>query len=246
MTNEEKTAALEAFLRGEMSDTEAVQFQQLLQNDPQLQAELALHRELEEALGPSPLNALRDEAAAVLHNRRPPTSRRRRRLLYGLLAILVVLGLLVAWFALRPEERPTNSQLFARYFQPPTELSHPGQLRDGAATRNLRVDSLYVVKNYAAALIELEEQGHALGFQPSSSYYYQLGVLYLANKQAGPALRNLDRIEIGYTNEKQWYRALAFLLSGIADDKAQAELQEIARSDSPFKQDAAELLKKMK
>ena len=246
MTNEEKSAALEAFLRGELSTAEAGPFRRILQGDPALRAELALHQEIEEALGASPLNEWRSTVTSILEENRP-TAPKRRPLVYWLLAALLALGL-AAWLLLRSVGHESKEQLFAAYFQPPTALDQPGQQRTGGFARpdgNQLADSLYRAKNYRAALQVLEAQARNPAFEPSSAFYYQLGLLYLANREAGPALLNLNRIEVGYVYEKQWYHALAMLLSVGADVRTKAELQAIAYSDSPFRQDAAALLKRL-
>ncbi len=245
MTNEEKTAALEAFLRGELSTAEADRFQRVLQDDPTLRAELALHQEVEEAVGTSPLNDLRSTVTSILQENRPAPPK-RQPLVYWLVAALFVLGL-AAWL-LRSDGHESKEQLFAAYFQPPATLDQPGQQRTDTYSRpdgNRLADSLYRAKNYTAGLQVLEAQTRNPAFEPSSAFYYQLGLLYLANREAGPALRNLSRIEIGYVYEKQWYHALAMLLSIGADARTRTELQAIAYSDSPFRQDAAALLKRL-
>ena len=247
MTNEEKTAALEAFLRGELNESEVAQFQRLLREDPALRAELALHKELEAALGASPWHELHSTAASVLRENRP-ASEKYRPVVYWLLAAMLALALLAAWLVLRPSGHDSKEQLFAAYFQPPAVLVQPGQRRaetPGKPDGNHPIDSLYRAKNYGAALRILEAQVQQPGFEPSSAHFYQLGLLYLANREADPALRSLNRIEVGYVYEKQWYHALAMLLSVGADVRTKFELLAIADSDSPFKQDATALLKRL-
>lgn len=247
MTNEEKMVALEAFLRGELSDEADENFRQLLRTDPGLQAELNLRKEMEEALGPSPLNDFRASVRQVVLDNRPAPRSFRGPLLW-LLAAGLTLILIVAWMLLRPSRPNTDARLFADYFQAPANLGWTTQQRSGGepgTPQGILLDSLYQAKNYAASLNMLEKQAQNPGFQPSSTYYFQLGILQLANREPGRALENLDRVEVGYRYEKQWYRALALLLSGSARPETEAALRGIVQSDSPYKKDAADLLRRM-
>ena len=247
MMNEEKLVVLEAFLRGELNAEERDAFLRQLQKDPALRAELALHQEVEEALGASPLNELRSTVTSILQEHRP-APQKHADFVYWLLAALVILGFLTAWLILRSTAHESKEQLFAAYFQLPATLGQLGQQRTDSHSRpddNWLTDSLYRAKNYVATLQALEAQTQNPAFELSSAYYYQLGLLYLVNRKADLALRNLNRVEVGYTYEKQWYHALAMLLSVGVNAQTKAELQNIAYSNSPFRSDAAALLKRL-
>ncbi|MEO6039294.1 MAG: hypothetical protein ABIQ93_12855 [Saprospiraceae bacterium] len=246
MINEENRAALEAYLRQELSAAETDLFLHFVQNDPALRAELALHKEIEEATGASPLNEMRRTAALVLQGNRPKPAKRPALLYWGL-ALLFVLGALAFWMIWKSTGQGSQEQIFADFFHPPAILE-PSALRgeepQSGPAGNIPADSLYRVANYAAALKILEADERQPGVQRSSAFYYRLAIVYLANRQAEPAIRSLDRIAVGYQYEKQWYRALALLLSGKVSQTKKA-LRVIIDSGGPFKQDAGTLLQRL-
>lgn len=245
MTNEEKSAAIEAYLSGTLAPEQIRAFEDRLASDPALRKELALHRELPAALGDRAFNRFRDNLTSVVAENRA-SERRFPRGMYWTAAALFLLSCLVAVFWLYRARTTLAEQLFAAHFTPPATLLVPGAMRNGSASAEFPlIEQLYQQKNYPAALAGMERMAAQPGFTESSTFHYQMTVLALAAGDGQLALRHVDRIEFGYFYEKQWYRALALLLARSEPAATRAALLEIARSDSPFRTDAAQLLQEM-
>lgn len=251
MNKEELIATLEGYLDGKLSEGERSGLEARLASDTALAEDLELLRDLryivasEEA--EQQLKEKLEAAAAPYFGSKAASPKRvifnRKRL--AIAASLLVLGL-VGWYYF--SSRPlSDEQLMAAYFSPPPSF---GLYRSGdepatglAAVGN-QVDSLYRLRQYPEALTLMRQIEPIFSKNPSSGFFFQLGLLYLLNGEPAKTLEAFEKVQNSYQNDKAWYTAWAHLKAGDRQ-AAKAVFEEIAQSGSPYREQAAEVLGKM-
>jgi hypothetical protein len=250
MTEREKIELIEAYLRGDLAEAQRATVEKLLR-DESFQKAVEEQREIREALGSSKVNAFRRIVREVVEERRPEVKKPpilSRRLLVSAAGIVVLL--VAAWWIFKPG-LSLEEKLFARYFEPTAVVGIfrnadiPAEGGDEMLQIQKEIDSLYRRQDYGQALSRMETYGAQFPDVRSSDYYYWSGLLYLFTDQPEKALMAFDSIQIGYPFEKAWYTGLAWLKAG---DRRQAEavFSDIARSESPYREEAEEILEGLK
>ncbi|GJM35870.1 MAG: hypothetical protein DHS20C18_48710 [Saprospiraceae bacterium] len=249
MPEEEKFELIEAYLSDSLSAEQQPRFLLLLKEYPGFQKEIDRHRELQEAIGSSRYNKMREITHEVMHEARKEKAIKRiyaRRWLF--LAAGVAVLALASWWIFSSLDNH-EERLFSQYFEVPASL---GIARGDMPTNSQQsevlqgtIDALYREGAYQEALSLLESKGNQLPSFQSSDYYYWLGILFLKTNQAEKALEALNEINIGHQNEKAWYLALAYLKSGQTQ-QAKAIFDSITQSNSPYRRDAANVLENLR
>lgn len=249
MTSEKKYQLIERFLSGIMTDQEKQGFEKQLEEDPSLQQELDLHRQIETTLKGEKVHQLRDVLKKVDKNWQAPEAPKEaivktfnfKKILSIAAAVLV---LLVAYQFFSTTKNASSEALFADNFQTYKMVLNQRTLSD---TDNNSFDaklinqgiSAYEEKNFALAAAtfqKLQEQhNNIVAFQ----FYRASSELSLENTDI--AIRLLEEISSKsghlFVEQTQWYLALAYLQKE-ENEKARLQLQAIPKG--AYQYDAAQ------
>ncbi|MEL6866338.1 MAG: hypothetical protein AAFP19_18060 [Bacteroidota bacterium] len=222
---------IEQYLDRKMSKETHQSFEERLQNDPELAAEVQLHRDLGMAIQQEEADlAFRKNLRTIRNNRkaslRPLPRRRWMRIASAAAAVLVLLVALSYLF-----QSPTNpSQVADRYLDlPPISLTEKSANTESTL---LKAEQFYKEQNFSAAAPLFRQY---LENNPVS-YDVQLyaGLAYLKSEQYPQALAAFDVIlnsDALNRSEAQWYKALC-LLKMDQLSAAQKLLQALSQSGS--------------
>ncbi len=246
MTEEERYKLIDAYLKGDLTEAQRTSIERLRTEDASFQKELDEHLELREALGPSQVNAFRQMVGEVIKQNQARKKKKGFSLQYLIAIAAAVALLLIAWQVLKPEP-DTPEELFSRSFNPPALvaiLRNAETISETEPTAQIQkeIDSLYRRKNYQEALSRLNAYGNQFPETRSSDFYYWSGLLFLLTDQADRALEAFSQVETGYPYDKPWHIALTYLKTGDRR-RAQAAFSAIAQSESPYREEAATILK---
>jgi len=155
--------------------------------------------------------------------------------------------LLISVIVLGPMGSKTDEQLFAENF---VAHANYGGVRgldeDEIVSKSRQAFQAYDIGDYATAVTLLEEVIPDSEEEIVNKFY--LGNAYMAlgdGKEASILFRELvDRNE-GFALDAKWYLALSYLQMGKSEE-ARKELNEIVEIDNDYKNEAREILRKMK
>ncbi|GAB4427217.1 MAG: hypothetical protein OHK0039_45470 [Bacteroidia bacterium] len=235
---------LDKYLRGELGPDEQAQWQ-AVSGQPAVQAALAFHQDLMQALRPAGREALRTELAALDREDAPPAARIRhlRPALWAAALAAAVVILLAVWLG-RRGQTPGSAALFATHFTPyPNTLARIP--RDEADLRSPIELAMYAYErgDYARAREVLE--GMATAATRRDLRFY-LGVSALASGDtlaARLALAPLrDTPDQPFGPEAAWYLALTRLRADQPDQARDLLRSIAATADHPYQASAQALL----
>ncbi len=232
------------YLSGDLSREEKKQFCGALATSSELAKEMRFQQELLFAIDQgdddavdfrSQIRGIGQEINLEKSNRQPS--------IYWIAAAVVTLflGASIAWHVMFKAPAIPGTQLFAMYFEPYSI----DETERGVG--NVPVHDAIVKYNqgaYGAALEALtslkEEYPEASGFF-SALCYIETGNFEMARQELETAKESV----VFYSSYIDWYLALVFVKTEKLDE-AQKLLAQIKRSQSPFADEAAELLVKIK
>ncbi len=241
MKEENRPTELQRYLDGEMSPEERAAFEARLAADPELQAEVDLHQELDTVLADE---AVLDFSALVAEvvgaEGAPQAPPRTRRPVWAIAAAILLLAV-VGFFVLRPGPGADPDQLFAEYFSP---YEAPATFRSDDSTLNAQYQSAFDAYNAGDFEVALPAFDALRGGESTMpDFYYALSALS-ANKSdlALPVLRELagDTPHV-YRSQSRWYLALTLLERGETDE-ATERLEAIVEDGGKFAEPAQALL----
>ena len=269
MNEAQRYERIESYLSGQMPPEEAAAFRREMETDPGLEAEVALHRGIAEAVAEEEdVQNLEGKIGAILEKGRGEAAglaARRRFLSRPLLrvaasAALLIVAALAAYFYLsRADDSP--EALFAEHVSYPESIYEASTVRSAEgqtperAAQAARLDSLWKAADalyrqgrYQEALGVLDETGRPengpLSGNASRLHYYR-GILQARAGQFAGAVSSFEQVAVEYNEDADWKRALALLRLEGRREEAVALLRGISDSDTPQKDRARELLERL-
>ncbi|PHN07969.1 tetratricopeptide repeat protein [Flavilitoribacter nigricans] len=206
---------IERYLQGAMTPGEMDEFNQKLNNDPELASAVTLHQELAETLAGDRIHQFRKTLQEVNANWKPATGGRWLRVLKSPqnLAIAASLLLLIGFFGWWSFQTPSGAELASENFeQLPVQAFMSLDSGDAQVIRK-SANQAYIAGEYEAAA----EQFEALTeLAPGElSYQLYLGVSQVGANAAADAVNTLkplaDGTDQSVKSEAAWYLALAYL-----------------------------------
>lgn len=208
--SQEEFERLEAYLDGSMEQEARVEFQKLLELEPQLQNTLS---ELEATRNAVLAGNLQKQLDGVHQKHQAANSIAEQgngKLWLRAAAVLALVGLGL-FFLLKPDK---NEQLFAEYFTPASGLPTQMGTTDNYTFQDGMVD--YRSEQYNEALAKWMPLLASAPNNDTLNYY--MGVGHLANKshsKATPYLQTVTQLENSkFQQDAAWYLALAYLELG--------------------------------
>ncbi|MEM7106264.1 MAG: hypothetical protein AAF502_24255 [Bacteroidota bacterium] len=246
---------IEQYLNGTLEGDSLRSFEEQLKTDPELKAELELHRLMSIAV----TDEHKDKTIAVKLNeigkdyleRRNSQQKSQRKTIFmqpgkwAIAASFAILVALAAWFFMNDNTGLTNDELFAQTFVIP-----PITDRERSTTNDINtiLESAYenyekgnfnaAVKDFEVALTEAEKASFA--------YYQAIAFLASTPPDTEQAATNLIFIitdgDNTYVTAAKWYLALIHVKEGNIDS-AKEYLQTLSSKPSKYQRKAKALLK---
>jgi tetratricopeptide (TPR) repeat protein len=256
---------IERYLLGRLGEDDLQAFEQRLAGEPSLREEVALQRQIFDALRTEALVAdfrrqldavekkMTTETTGKVVPMRPGGIRRWLAVAAGVLALAVA-----GWwvFIKNNPVKMTSQELFATYFQPPATIAVSSVQRsaDTTAAQPLPTEAMqwnslwkqletqYQQGDFEASIATLEQIKtlDPAGEYASETFFYA-ALLHLRTGNPASALADLEKVTVGHTEDKTWYSALALLALG-RNDEAKEAFHLIARSGHPRSREAERIL----
>ncbi|MEO1449490.1 MAG: hypothetical protein AAFV07_08155 [Bacteroidota bacterium] len=247
---------IEAYVDGTLTGAERTAFEQRLESDPALAQEVALQRQINEALHEPAVADLEEKLTQIILEERPakPLWRQYARPLAIAASVLLLLGF--AWLFRPMPQGPLDQE--AIYL---AQAKFPESLLTDINVRDIGIDTLIsdsltlrleaVNRSYQEGewQLALDQLDQAAGDFPelvtdyTSFYQYQRGILLLGLGSTQQAITALEQVRVGpQLDAAQWFLLLGrFRLEG--DTPAMRnEVESLARSKRPYADEAKALL----
>lgn len=231
---------INAYLDGKLNSEDRKLFENLLQDDPNYQAELEKQRELrKETLQSEPKSGTNPSDEIHSH---PLKTGLRSWLISATAAVIIVVFGYFLWTTL---SMSPGEKLYAKYYQPfPHQAnSSPGENTGDIASKAFQA---YAKGNYkmAAEWFEQVKTPHDSGFA-----LFYLGICYLEIGRPDKAIPVLNRIPVNSAivskEVASWYEAMGYFKLNMLD-KGKSALEIAAAKPNPYQAQAKEVLKTLK
>jgi tetratricopeptide (TPR) repeat protein len=236
-------------LYGELNEQELEAFDQELMEDANLQAELELHKEVDEAIMESEVIELRKKLELIhdlTQNKKEPGLLRtilRHKLSRIAAASFVVLLLItsLSLYFMRPDAI-SNDSLFNIYYQPDAALLIRGS--DSQNATLIQAFQMYESKDYKSALSLFQQVLETDEGNIPVQFYSGISSIELGQYQNALLPFNfiMDHKQNLYVERAEWYTALCYLKLN-ENESAVNLFRKISHSKSAYKDKAHEILK---
>ena len=269
MSDEKLYEKIEAYLSGNMSNEALKAFEEELEKDEQLAAEVALHRGMSNAiLEEEEIDGLKEQINAVFEADRKtevlvkqlkPRSFKYLRLVAAI-AILIVFGFII-YNSINTSYTPNLEALFLEELDlpkaiPTTEIIrsiNENKPKEDSIQREIQnlwtaTNQNYQERDYENALGRLDQLAsiETEYFDSiSSSLFYFRGIVQLQREAYTEAVIDLENVRLDYIEEAKWKRALILLTKLDRKEEAVLLLEEIKDNGFLRKDDAIEIFQKL-
>ncbi|PXX96971.1 hypothetical protein DF185_18240 [Marinifilum breve] len=240
---------IEDFLDGGLSDDQLKEFEKDLLDDPDLQMELDLHQEVDEAIMENDIMDLRSKLEAI---EIPPKEQEKRKFKYltkwnivaASLALFIGLGSLM--FLVNNKNSYSNEKVYSNYYKP-YAIVNTTRSAD-ANIDNMLVTALksYEAKDYQTALTLFKQILDKDSTNITSNFYsgisnLEINEYHKANKNFTRVIKHKNNL---FIEQSEWYLGFCYLMTNERD-KAIKQFNTIARGNSFYKAKAQEILSKL-
>lgn len=245
---------IEAYLNDTLSEADRQAFEKQLEESPNLQMELAIHRDLQGLLkneqSVSDFEAILKEEGENhdYHETEKKIDIRANRVGWMAVAALVLFGFLYVAYINISSAEPDYDSLFAAYFEPAAmtdiDRNDPSALD---SLERLGVQA-YLSKDFGKALQHFTSIGVGEGVKLEWAFYTGVSWMSIPNSDA---LRALESFKPVRETEGHILQQSAFWYSGLAEldigdvDAARRYLEKVVSLPGKYSQRAQSLLKKI-
>ncbi len=251
MMNDEKFDRIENYLDDQLDETQFLDFEKDLMDDLDLEMELNLHKEIDEAIMEDDVMELRSKLEAIDI---PSTPIRRRKVKYSskwriaAASMIILFGLASAYFMIG-NKTYTNEDIFMSYYKPYSSLI----INTRSTLESDEVDQVveealqsYQSKNYRTALslfqtILDKDSSNLTGNFYSGISNIQVREYLKANKNFIEVLKHKNNL---FIEQSEWYLGICYLMTD-QEEKAKQTYKEIANGNSFYSNKAKEILNKL-
>lgn len=253
--DEQTFEIMEKYVANKLAPAEKARFEQKMEQNPELKAEVELHRKLMKSVETEGVRQMLEQihqqqlaasaTGSVADRQETPVVRfkpARQRLALAAAATVALL-LVAGWWAFSLQQSRPEA-LYADYFAPANGL--PTTL--GVADDPLFAEGMvsYKLGEYPEALAAWQPLLAQATANDTLSYF--AGVALLASQQPQKAesyLRQVARTgQSAYAGPARWYLGLALLLNG-QQAEAREVLSELLATENPYREKSRELLEKI-
>ncbi|MCF8378090.1 MAG: tetratricopeptide repeat protein [Bacteroidales bacterium] len=238
------------YLEGELNPVQTRDFEEALIQDYELQEELDLRREVDEALADTEVLDLRAQLNEIHEELRPQLVKRSRQaskrvVRYAVaasLAVIISLGTYTLFF------KAVNNNKIVSQFYKPYDVTLVNRSANTELSDNIR-DALYMYENHQyKEAIGLFEQILETNPQMIASHFYS-GVAYMEIEEYNNAGISFNKVlshnDNLYMEQAEWYLGMVFLATN-QEEKARNQFQKIKNENGHYSKEAAKILRKLK
>ncbi len=242
---------IQKYLDHDLTEKDRTRFEQDLDASPDLQADLFLFEEVDEAVSDTEVLDFRAQLKDLRKDAHEIEQTRKRVIRFtrpwqyaasAAVALIIAIGLATIL------DRPLSSKdLFKKYYKP-YEVALINRSSNGDLDLVLRrALQLYQEENYNEAVVYFEEVLKNGNNTPATDLYS--GISYLETekyKEAGNSFnRVIEQNDNLYIEQAEWYLGFCFLATNETD-RARRQFARIASSNSYYRDEAEKILKKLR
>ena len=239
MTEQEAFEAAERYVLGEMDDAERKAFEELMQEDGQLDS---LVRDVSLSIKATENKNLIGDLKDIHQELYSQKSKKTNRFLFPAIGIAASIALFVIVRIFLFPGVPQNDELFAKYFEPfPDYLTMRNNQKNDLIIKGMEA---YRSGDFQKAILLLTPED-TIGYLRVAPQFY-FGVSHLAagnEKDALKTFRTIMSTNSKYAEPIKWYMALSYLKAG--DEKQAAATLQLIKKSSPEFEKAAKLLEEL-
>lgn len=241
---------IQKYLDHELSDKDMKRFEADLETSPELQADLSLYEEIDEALADAEVLSFRDQLSDLRKEKQERISTTKVPIRFtkpwhyaATAAVALILALGLASVLDRPL---SNKDLLKKYYKP-YEVALIN--RSGSTELELALthgNNYYQQGDFEKAVGFYEKVIEEMPDMVSANLYAGISYFELERYQEADISLNkvIDHQDNLYIDQAEWYLGLCYLAIN-ENDRARRQFAQIASSNSEFAKDAKKLLNKL-
>jgi len=249
---------IQQYLDGSLEADARQQLENRLKQEPELQQLLDLYKDVDHSLSNETVQNYRS-LIKNLQEEKKKDKRKTRRLWprYLLIAASIALVAMFLVWIYTPQNTAEPDTLFAQNFNPEPQFSLPEarevRTQDSTATDTSQIGTIdpnwskalerYQEDQIPAAIATMEQVNPQIQVEYASTYYLQLGLLYIRNQQFKEGISTLEKIS-DTSKDAEWNIALAWLKVDV--NQARILLKEISEANNYKSQEASNILRRLK
>lgn len=234
---------IQEYLDGNLNEPELSAFQQRLQNDQKLAAEVKSLQNIEHNLRGIGYQELKSDVSQW-ETEYKTNSKKSQRYTYLAIAASLAIFVLVGYFALNPGVDAND--LYAMYYSPyPDMILSRGEVTASEQQLTFGMQA-YNDKNYSTAINLLADYLEQNGTNRGAYFYLAISQLETGAFDDAEGNFRTAAEDPNFAQQSDWYRALLYMKQHRLE-LAKTTLKEIANNDSHYKRkDAGSLLDSLK
>ncbi|MEM7373877.1 MAG: hypothetical protein AAF587_34965 [Bacteroidota bacterium] len=256
--DEHRQRQIDQYLEGELTGKDLAEFEQALANEPELEKELALQRDIEAAMREPEIADLEEKMANIISEEagtvRQMLSPRWFMTIAAGLSLLVGLAWLIGSLGTSPH---TPEEIYQSYINSSIDLTSFSATRssvtnirenDSLFKALQRIHAHYQAGAYQSALDVLDEHPVFLQIYPDLYYCYK-GLFFLQVEQLDSASVTLERGMQGqgdFVESSTWYYTLLQLKKSGNTQKVRDRLEVFTSYDNDYREASINILKQLK
>jgi len=235
------------FLDGDLTEGQLKKFEKELLEDPNLQMELDLHQEIDEAIMEQDIMDLRSKLEAI---ETPPHPTKKQKFLtkWNITAasLALVIGFGSLMYIMNNHSTYSNDKVFSNYYKPYNVVINTRS--SDVMIDNLLVTALksYESKDYRTALTLFKQILDKDSTNITSNFYSGISNIEIneyskANKNFTRVLKHKNNL---FIEQSEWYLGFCYLMTN-EKEKAIKQFHIIAKGNSFYKTKAQEILNRL-
>jgi len=238
---------INAYLRGNLTNDEMIDFDNRLKNDLDFQVEFQamklIRDRVREGVKSQVLLSLKKQEDSIQKRQITKTHTTMRK--YTSIAASLVLIVSLSYFGFsKGTNNIDGSQIFDEYYQSYANLASGTVRGTKADLENLKAKAYYAydLGNYTEAADRLTQ---LLMTEKNAANYFYLGMAQIENGDNETAIHNLNTVFNNYkeyTEQAQWFLALTLLKQG-EENQALSNLIDLSLNGQSYKDKSSEILK---
>ncbi|MFC2089160.1 tetratricopeptide repeat protein [Bacteroidota bacterium] len=242
---------IQKYLDHDLSDRDMKRFEADLEASPELQAELGLYHEIDEALADAEVLNFRDQLSDLRKERRKERKTIKNPLRFSkpwhyaaTAAVALILALGLASVLDRPV---TNNDLLRKYYKP-YEVALMNRSANGGIYYNLtKGKTFYDLGDFENALTYFEQVLEEFPEMVEGSFY--AGISYYELEKYGEAEGSFNKVILQndnlYIDQAEWYLGLCYIAVN-ENERARRQFARIASSNSERANEARKVLRQLR
>jgi tetratricopeptide (TPR) repeat protein len=241
---------IQKYLDHDLSSKDMKRFEADLEASPELQSDLFLHKEIDEALADADVLSFRDQLTGLRKETKQSEEKKKSSVRFtkpwhyaATAAVALILAIGLASVLDRPL---SNKDILKKYYKP-YEVALINRSNNTQLDLILRhAEQLYLEGDFAEAVIYFEKVLTEQPDQIATNLYSGISYFELERyKDAGKSLNKvIEHNDNLYVEQAEWYLGLCFLATNETE-RARRQFARIASSNSDRRDEAEKLMKKI-